>query len=661
MRSNQNSRERNPDAYRVVWLSGSFTLIIVCILFRLFYIQVVKPDPWRVLAPVQYERRMCLPARRGMIYDRQKNLLAMDLPGYSLAADPTLVNDVEKTAQRIASILNGTQKKYVQLLQTNKSRYVRLSSFLSEKQQYELHSLEIPGLIITQENKRNYPFDLLARPLIGLTDARHEGVAGLELSFNHILSGQDGWTILQRDGLNRNFTIVDYPVEPALNGRHIILTLDYVLQTIIEEELIQGLKQTEARWGSAVLMHPVTGEVLAMASLMGPGLIREDPDFQVKIRNRAIQDNYEPGSVFKIVTLAAALEEKAVTPQSLIYCENGQYVVDGSPIRDDNRSYRWLTVSQAMQVSSNIALSKIAKKMGKKTLYRYIQDFGFGNRSGIGLPGEASGLLRPPYQWDDFLAATTAFGQGLSVTTLQLACMTAAIANGGELLKPRIFKFILDEEGRYLETSLREVIRRVISEETANQVARILESSINEGTGKRAAVPGLRIAGKTGTAQKSMPDVEGYVPGAYESSFVGFWPVQSPEYVLVITLDEPRQKSFSSQSAAPIFANIAERISGLPRKPDIRKQEPESSESIFTLSCFDTPKENVLNVSFENKPTVSPYFVPDLRGLSLRQSLRQLAICGIHAHIKGHGNVKQQSLKPGIRVKDNMICDLVCE
>lgn len=661
MRSNQNSRERNPDAYRVVWLSGSFTLIIVCILFRLFYIQVVKPDPWRVLAPVQYERRMCLPARRGMIYDRQKNLLAMDLPGYSLAADPTLVNDVEKTAQRIASILNGTQKKYVQLLQTNKSRYVRLSSFLSEKQQYELHSLEIPGLIITQENKRNYPFDLLARPLIGLTDARHEGVAGLELSFNHILSGQDGWTILQRDGLNRNFTIVDYPVEPALNGRHIILTLDYVLQTIIEEELIQGLKQTEARWGSAVLMHPVTGEVLAMASLMGPGLIREDPDFQVKIRNRAIQDNYEPGSVFKIVTLAAALEEKAVTPQSLIYCENGQYVVDGSPIRDDNRSYRWLTVSQAMQVSSNIALSKIAKKMGKKTLYRYIQDFGFGNRSGIGLPGEASGLLRPPYQWDDFLAATTAFGQGLSVTTLQLACMTAAIANGGELLKPRIFKFILDEEGRYLETSLKEVIRRVISEETANQVARILESSINEGTGKRAAVPGLRIAGKTGTAQKSMPDVEGYVPGAYESSFVGFWPVQSPEYVLVITLDEPRQKSFSSQSAAPIFANIAERISGLPRKPDIRKQEPESSESIFTLSCFDTPKENVLNVSFENKPTVSPYFVPDLRGLSLRQSLRQLAICGIHAHIKGHGNVKQQSLKPGIRVKDNMICDLVCE
>ncbi|MBN2105664.1 transpeptidase family protein [bacterium] len=661
MQNNKNNQGQNCSTHRIVWLGGSFTLITVCILFRLFYIQVLKPDPWRSMAPAQYESRMRLQARRGMIYDRQKNLLAMDLPGYSLAADPTLVIDIEKTAQAIASVLNGSARKYSRLLETNKTQYVRITPELSETQRHELESLKIPGLIITRKNKRTYPFDLLARSLIGLTDARHEGVSGVELSFNDILSGQDGWTILQRDGLNRNFTIVDYPVEPALNGRHVVLTLDYVLQTIIEEELQRGLNRYQARWGSAVLMHPVTGDVLAMVSLMGPQLQKENPDLQTTIRNRAIQDNYEPGSVFKIVTLAAALQEKIVTPQSLIYCENGNYQVDGNPIHDDNRSYQWLTVAQAMQVSSNIALSKIAKKLGKKVFYRYIQDFGFGNRTGIGLPGEASGLLRPPYQWDDFLTATTAFGQGLSVTTLQLACMTTAIANGGELLKPRIYQYVLDEEGRRIEACPREVIRRVVSEETAREVARILESSISEGTGIRAAVPGLRIAGKTGTAQKSVPDVKGYVPGAYESSFVGFWPVQSPEYVLAITLDEPRQASFSSQSAAPIFANIAECISGLTRNQDVPEPMYDSDHSVFTLSGFEALQAGTVTISFEKKQAVSPYFVPDMAGLSLRQSMRQLALCGIQVQIQGHGIVKKQSLKPGIRVKENMVCELVCE
>jgi cell division protein FtsI/penicillin-binding protein 2 len=448
----------------MVWLGGSFTLMTLCILFRLFYVQVLKPDPWRSLAPAQYESRMRLPAKRGLIYDRRKNLLAMDLPGYSLAADPTQVKDAAETAQALAAVLEGDAHHYQHLLQTKKTQYVRISADLTEKQRYALESRKISGLIFDRENKRTYPFESLARPLIGITDARHEGVAGVELAFNDILSGQDGWTILQRDGLNRNFSTVDYPVEPALHGRDMMLTLDYVLQTVVEEELRRGLDRYWARWGSAVLMHPVTGEVLAIASLAGPRLKNENPNFQTRIRNRAIQDNYEPGSVFKIVTVAAALQERLVTPQSLVYCENGHYLVDGNPIRDDNRSYQWLTVAQAMEVSSNIAMSKMAKKLGRKTLYRYIQDFGFGNRTGIGLPGEASGLVRPQYQWDDFLTATTAFGQGLSVTTLQLACMTAAIANGGELLKPRICKSILNEEGRRLETCPREVIRRVISE-----------------------------------------------------------------------------------------------------------------------------------------------------------------------------------------------------
>lgn len=647
---------------RIYWLGAFFSLILFSIVLRFFYIQVISRDPWISLAPAQYENRIRLSAKRGIIYDRQKNILAMDLPNYSLAADPTMVQNAEKTALFISTVLGGDPQKYSKLLSTEKhTQFIKIADELSEDQRHQFQSQGMRELIINRERKRSYPFTDLARPFIGLTDARHTGVAGIELAFNDLLAGQDGWTILQRDGMNRNFSTVDYPVEAALDGKHVVLTLDYVYQTILEEELHKGVMRYDSKWGSAVLIHPVTGEILAMASLIGPRLESESPDFQTSIRNWAIQDNYEPGSVFKVVVLAAALQEGIVTPQSLVYCENGSYIINGNRIGDDHRSFQWLTVQQAIEVSSNIAMSKIAKQLGKQKFYRYIQDFGFGNRTGIDLPGEASGLLRPPYQWDDFLTATTAFGQGLSVTTLQLACMTAAIANGGELIKPQIYKAIIDDQSHQLEKSRPEVIRRVISQETAHKVIQILESSVREGTGKRAEVPGLHIAGKTGTAQKSMPGVEGYIPGANVSSFIGFWPAQSPEFVLVVTLDEPKYESISSQSAAPIFARIAERISGLPRNPQLPEPKREGSFSVFTMSSYRSQESEQSAPAQMEIQSVSPYFVPDLIGLSVRQAMRKLAICGIQAQIEGHGTVIKQDLKAGMRVQEDMVCRLVCQ
>ena len=372
---------------RAVWLGGFFTLTALCVLFRVFYIQIVDPDPWRSLAPAQYESRIRLAAKRGLIYDRHRNLMAMEIPGYSLAIDPSLVTDIHKTAEAVAAVMGDDPQKIDRLLQANAHKhYLQLKEKLTAEQQNQLQARDIPGIIFNPERERTYPFATLGRPLIGLTNANHEGIAGVERAFNSMLSGQDGWAILQKDGLNRNVHTVDYPIEPALNGRHVVLTMDYVLQTVVEEELRRGVEHCQARWGSAVLMHPVTGEVLAMASLAGPRLNDEHSDFQNNLHNRAIQDNYEPGSVFKVVTLAAAIQEDIITPQSLIYCENGNYIINGKSIRDDNRSFQWLTASQAMQVSSNIAFSKIAKKLGKQTLFRYVQDFGFGNRSSIGLP-----------------------------------------------------------------------------------------------------------------------------------------------------------------------------------------------------------------------------------------------------------------------------------
>lgn len=664
MQNNSNRHRAYHETGRIFWLGAFFSLSILSILFRFFYIQVVSRDPWISLAPAQYESRVRLSAKRGIIYDRQKNILAMDLPNYSLAADPTMVQNPLKTATYISTVLGGDPQKYFKLLNTDKHiQYVRIAEDLTEAQRHQFQSEGLRELIINRERKRSYPFVDLARPFIGLTDARHTGVAGVELAYNDLLSGQDGWTILQRDGMNRNFSNADYPIESALDGKHVVLTIDYVYQTVLEQELDKGVKRYDSRWGSAILMHPVTGEILAMASMIGPRLEKEHPDFQTTIRNWAIQDNYEPGSVFKVVTLAAALQEGIVTPQSLLYCENGNYIIDGNKIGDDHRSFQWLTVQQAIQVSSNIALSKITKQLGKQKFYRYIQDFGFGNRTGVNLPGEASGLLRPPYQWDDFFTATMSFGQGLSVTTLQLACMTAAIANGGELMKPQIFKAVIDDQSHQLQTSHPEVIRRVISEATAHQVTQILESSVTGGTGKRAEVQGLHIAGKTGTAQKSMPGVDGYIPGANVSSFIGFWPAESPEFVLVVTLDEPKYESISSQSAAPIFARIAERISGLPNNPHLQTPEPEheSTFSVFTMSSYSTAEPTQPVPARMEIQSVSPYFVPDMIGLSVRQAMRKMAVCGIKAEIEGNGIVRKQDLKAGLRVQENMVCKLICQ
>ena len=439
---------------------------------------------------------------------------------------------------------------------------------LADRRARNSRALKNRAIIIERGRSRMYPFESLARPMIGRTDARHEGIAGIEQNFNSILAGQDGWAILQRDALNHNFSTVDYPVEPALDGRHLVLTLDYVYQTVIEEELRRGIEKYQARWGSAVLMHPVTGEILAMASLAGPRLQKENGDFQSGIRNRSIQDSYEPGSVFKIVALSAVLNEDVYNPQSLIYCENGNYVIGGHRIRDDNRSFQWLTVTKVMQVSSNIGLSKMVKKLGKDKFYRYMQDFGFGNKTGIGLPDETAGALSPPYEWDEFTTATLSFGQGLSVSTLQLASMMSVIANGGELMQPTICMQILDEQGHPIETNEPKVIRRVITQKDSLQVAGILERRRRAMDPERKLpYPVSALRGKQGLRRNPFPGTDGYMPGLVVATFTGFWPVNSPEFVLAITLDEPMPATLSSQSTAPVFANMARRISGLPGAP----------------------------------------------------------------------------------------------
>jgi len=616
------------------------------------------------MAPNQYEQRVKLEAKRGIIYDRNMNLLAMDLPVLSLAIDPTQVEDNAKTASVIADILGGKEGEYFNLLIKNKNKnFVWVKKEISDDQKNLILGAKVQGLIHVKGRKRVHPYDDLGLQVLGITNVEHQGIGGIEQAFDEILKGRDGWAVFQKDGLNRNFSSLDYPVENPENGNHIVSTIDHLCQTIVEEELRRGVINHVAKGGSAVLMDPFTGEILAMASIIGERVSSDNPGLVELLQNKSLQIAFEPGSTFKIVTAAAAMEEGVFKPGSLIHCENGIYRLANHPIHDHNKKYAWLTLNQVMEVSSNIGAAKIGRKLGKKTLYEYIQNFGFGNRTGIGLPGETSGILRPIYRWSELSTAMISFGQEMSVTSLQLACMISTITNGGVLMKPQIVRSVLDDTGRELQPFFKKVIRRVIAEETAEQLMAILENVVENGNGSKATVEGVRVAGKTGTAQKSIPGYKGYFPGAYVSSFVGFWPAEAPRFTLVIVLDEPKEEYWGATSAAPIFSRIVTRTVGLPISPWLRKEQEKQNppkKQKFVFSSMKKYNEDASTGMKEIPEVDSPYHIPKLLGLSVREALQKLAVLGIEANVKGSGVVVSQDPAPTVKIKNGMTCYLIC-
>ena len=665
IRSRWNS-ERMVEGRRLRLLGVLFSFLIMVILYRAFTFQVLHREPWNKIAPDQHQRRVGLMAERGIIYDRKKQILSMDMETVSMAMDPSQVDDVRGAASILSEILGEKPESYREdLEEKNDKHFIWIDRDITENQRQLLIDSNLPGLIFLQGRKRVRPYQDLGKPVLGITNAEHRGVGGVEQACEHILQGEDGWAIYQRDGLNRNFLSIDYPVREPVDGSHVVLTIDHLYQTIVEEELQRGSIRHEAKAGSAILLDPFTGEILAMASVLRETRSSDKPSINEYLRNQAVQVDFEPGSTFKIVTAAAALEEGIFQPNSLVHCENGTYRLAGHTIHDHHKAYYWLTLSRIVEVSSNIGMAKIGKKLGNKTLYKYIQNFGFGNRTGIELPGEASGILRPVYHWTDFSTAMISFGQEISATTLQMALMAAVVANGGELMQPQIIKALLDRDGREVKTNSPQVIRRVISERTANQLTSILQGVVLQGNGTEAAVEGVRVAGKTGTAQKSIPGYKGYYPGAYVSSFVGFWPAEAPMFVLVVVLDEARELYWGSTSAAPVFSRIVSRMIGLPmtpRTPPGQEKQDRDDKKRFVFTSFEEDREPPpLNDRNRQQSTPSPYHVPGLLGLSLREALLRLGAIGIEARVQGSGVVVAQEPEPNTRIEKGTVCRLTCK
>jgi len=651
-------------------LVAVFFLGILMILFRSFTIQVIDRSPWIEKAAQQHQKRIPMPAERGQIYDRNLDVLAMDQTVYHLAFDQRLIADVNAAADVLADILGGSPKQYLDLIQkSDGKRFVYVKRGLTDLELRRLTEEKIEGLILEKEPRRIRPYGTLARQVIGVIDSRQKSIGGVEQACDRYLRGADGWAFYQRDAHNQSFSSLELPSEPPTDGHHLVLTLDHACQSILEEELQNGIKTYKAQNGCAVMMDPYTGEIIAMATVWANRPDTDKLSYEEYVENRAVQWDFEPGSTFKIVAAAAALEERLFESNALIYCEKGVYRVGSHTIHDRNERYEWLTFSEVMELSSNIGMVKIAKKMGKEKLCQYVRNFGFGTRTGIDLPREVPGILAPVYRWDDFGTATIAFGQGLSVSALQMACMTAVVANGGELVKPYLIRSILRTDGSVHLTGRPKVIRRVISEKTSAELRVILEKTVSRGLGRLAAVDGVSVAGKTGTAEKSSPGVRGYTPGIHVSSFVGFWPADVPQYVLVVVLDEPREQYWASRSAAPIFSRMVDRIVSLPVRPRYHESEPvrKRRDRLFAFTSAPvsgsgtrSPEAGGYYPAALESRAVSEYHVPNLIGMSLREAMKLCGSGGIAVEAEGSGRVISQEPRAGTRINPGLVCRIRC-
>ena len=537
------------------------------------YVQILRYRFFLARAREQHNVSVVLPARRGVIADRNRHILAFDIPSFSLYAKPRNIPEEEKEeiARKLALVLEMREDFILKRLRRDKA-FVWIKRKISMEKRAEVDNLGINGLGWIREYSRFYPDENLASQVLGFVNIDRKGMAGVEMFYEDFLHGQDGKMILVRDGRMIKVPLRDEDYVPPRDGLNLQLTIDEVIQNITEKALDWMMEKFHPSSAWAVVMDPFTGEVLAMASRP-----TYNPNYYYKsnpecMRNRAISDMFEPGSVFKIITASAALEEGVVTEETKIFCENGAYKVY-SHILHDYHPYGELTFREVIEKSSNIGTVKVAQMLGEDKLYDYIVRFGFGKETGIDLPGEIAGSLRPVSSWSKLSISAVPMGQEIGVTAIQLACAVSVIANGGYWVQPYVAKEVFDAKGVRLKDLSRGKRRfKVISSDTASRVRDIMVGVVERGTGRRAKIKGFKVAGKTGTAQRI---IDGKYSNIYfTSSFVGFVPAQQPQVVIVVSAQTKKPFHFGGVVAAPTFKRIAENVLNyLGISPTVTSQE----------------------------------------------------------------------------------------
>ena len=635
---------------RVLILTAILAVAFTGVTCRLAWLMIVKHGELAQLAERQYSRTVVLQAARGPIVDRQGAPLATSMAAESLFAQPRALGDPVRVAARLAPILDVPQRELHAMLTSGRS-FVWLKRKLTPSEAARVRALGEPGLGFLDEPMRLYPNRELAAQVLGF-EGVEGGLEGIERAWNAALSGTAGKAIVGRDALGRE-VVTQHVLAPPAPGRGVMLTLDKTIQYLAEREIDAAYRRTNAKAAMAVAMDPRTGDILALAvrPTFNPNTFLDVPSKDVW-RNRAVTDPFEPGSTFKVILAAAALEEGVVRPDERIYAENGALTIAKTVIHDWKK-FGWLTFTEVLQNSSNVGSMKVGLALGRERYHKYMTAFGFGAATGVGLAGESRGTLRDPQRWSLLSLPTMSIGQEVSVTALQMVAAFGAVANGGTLMQPRLVKAEFDVDGRETRRYEPKAVRQVISPETAKTLSRMLVHVVEEGTGHFAAIPGYEVGGKTGTAQKLDPATRRYSRAPGVLSFIGFVPADEPRLVMLVMLDEPKNEKWGSEAAAPIFSAIA--------APVLRYLEIPARDAapiqIVTGPGADAQAGARVRLASTATETAAG-LMPDLRGLTLRQALTALTPRGVRVELAGRGRVVQQLPPPGEPLTEDAVARL---
>ncbi len=548
-----NSYHKRRTAIVVIVINLAFLILIG----RLFHIQILQNKKLSEEAKKIQKMKILSTTERGRIYDRNYRELAINIKTYTLYIRPKNVEDPKNVSEQLGRILLKTPKYILEQIQSREKLFT-LSRKLSSDMFNNIAALDLKGIQLCPESARFYPKGTLGSHVIGFVSRDNKGLEGIERFFEHELGGKTGSYITSKDARGREVIPFRSHISSLSDGANIVLTIDEIIQHILERELNKLVEKFSPKSVTGIVMNPNTGEILALANRPTYNPNNAGSFTHDCRRNRAATDAYEPGSTFKVITAAAALNNKVFEPEDVIFAENGSYRFMRHTIHDHD-PYGKITFAQALEVSSNVAFAKIGIKTGAEELYKYIRSFGFGARTGIKLPGEAKGLLRSLSRWSKLSVGVIPFGQEISVTPIQLITAISAVANGGNLMAPMIVSSIEDKEGKIKKEFKPKKVRRVVSPQTSEILTGILTGVVKTGTGINAQIEGYTIAGKTGTAQKYIQG-KGYSNKKYVASFIGFLPVPNPQIAILIMVNEPHGAYYGSIVAAPAFKNVAQDV-----------------------------------------------------------------------------------------------------
>ena len=644
---------------------------------RLVYLQVSQHDGLVNRAHQQQQNAIETSPMRGNLLDRYDRELARSIQTVSLFIDPEGLrsDELECTAGVLANRLGENESdllKQLQDAQSDKRRFVWIARRLDVEQAQPILDLKLPGLQSLLEPKRYYPNGSLASHILGFVGLDGQGLGGLEQSYNTKISGEPGRLFLEKDATGKPYE--SYEIA-ATQGQTVVLTIDQAIQYQAERALQEAVQRSHAKSGSAIVLDPRSGEILALANApsFDPNDVAAAP--AESRRNWALQNIYEPGSTFKIVAFSAAIERKLAKPDDKIDCQMGAITVAGRVIHD--HKYGTLTLSEALAKSSNVAAIKLGIRVGNESMYDFMTRYGFGSKTGLELPGETSGLIRRVERWQPSSIGSIAIGQEVGVTPVQVAAAYGTVANDGLRIAPHLIREIRDAAGNVVYKTQPEQ-RRVVSTETAVALRGMLEGVTLHGTAKKAQLDGYSAAGKTGTAQKIDPKTHAYSPTKYIGSFVGFAPVSNPQVVIIVVIDEPAGAYHGGDVAAPVFREIAEQI--LPAMgvmPDVETQSmpsliaevnpnPEKEAKArqeesrveeqrrATMPVVDTTGDRSGEVVYANASSKA-ILMPDLRGRSVRDVARTCAQLGLQMEARGEGRVFRQTPAAGNEVSSGQV------